>query len=98
MVGGGHRIGFTRPARRVLAPRVADPGVDPRFVVRRPEANAVAEPPRDHRRILPKRFSGGAYRPTTCILEGLRRIPVEERRERLEILGEQLVDKTIVEV
>src|SRR4029077_17739336 len=65
---------------------------------RRPEADPIAEPPHDDRRILPKRFGGGAHRPPTCILERLRRIPVEERRERLEILGEELGHKTVVEV
>src|SRR6266849_7884777 len=85
-------------AGRVLAPGVPDPGVDPRLVVRDPMLDAIAQPARDGGRILDERLSCRARGPAPCILELLRCVPVEKRRERLDVAREQLVDEAVVEV
>ena len=84
VVRRGDRVGLARAARRVLTPRVPDPGVDPRLVVRRPVADAVAEPAHDRLGVLDEGLRGRAHRPAARVLERLRRVPVEERRERLD--------------
>ena len=60
--------------------------------------NAIAEAPRDDFGVLDERLRGRARRPAAQVLEGLRRVPVEERRERLDVVREQLVDEAVVEV
>ena len=87
-----------RAAGRVLAPGVPDPRDDPRLVVRDPVLDAVAEPLGDDLGVLDERLGGRARRPAARVLERLRRVPVEERRERLDAVREQLVDEPVVEV
>ena len=48
--------------------------------------------------VLDERLGGRARRPAARVLERLRRVPVEERRERLDPVREQLVDEPVVEV
>src|SRR3954471_9724366 len=91
-------IRLARASGRVLPPGVADPGDDPRLVVRRPVRDAVTEPRRDDIGVLDERLGGRACRPAACVLERLRRVPVEERRERGDPRGEQVVDEPVVEV
>src|SRR3954451_22856669 len=98
VVRRGDGIGLARAPRRVLAPRVPDPGVHPRLVVRDPVPYAVAEAARDGFRVLGERLRGRARGPAARVLERLRRVPVEERRERLDVVREQLVDEAVVEV
>ena len=78
-------VALARPPGRVLAPRVADPRVDPRLVVRHPVAHAVAEPCGDDLGVLDERLGGLARGPAARVLERLRRVPVEQRRERLDV-------------
>src|SRR2546423_11240 len=78
--------GFSVPART------------PGLVGRDPGAAAVAEPPRADRAVLPERLGRLACGPAAAILERWRRVPVEERRERLDASSEQLVDEPVVEV
>ena len=98
MVRRGDRFGFARAARRVLAPGVADPRDDPRLVVGRPMGDPVAKTRRHRGRVLDERLCGRARGPAALVLEGLRRVPVEERRERRDPFGEQGVDEPVVEV
>src|SRR6476659_9026468 len=91
-------VRLARSARRVHTPGVADPGVDPGLVVRDPESNAITEASRDYLRVLGEGLGGPAGRPAAQILEGLRRVPVEQRRVRLDVMREQLVDETVVEI
>ena len=91
-------VGLARAAGCVLAPRVADPRVHPRLVVGDPVLDAVAEPADDGFGVLDERLRRAARRPAARILERLRRVPVEERRERLDVVREQLVDEAVVEV
>ena len=81
-----------------VAPAVADPRDDPRLVVRGPVADAVAEPLGDGVGVLDERLGGRALGPAARVLERLRRVPVEERHERLDPVPEQLVDEPVVEV
>ena len=48
--------------------------------------------------VLDERLGGRARGPAARVLERLRRVPVEERRERLDPVREQLVDEPVVEV
>src|SRR5262245_65755357 len=95
---GRDGVPFARAPGCVLAPGVPDPGVDPRLVVRDPVPDAVAEAAHDGLRVLGAGLRGRARRPAARVLEHLRRVPVEEGRERLDLVREQLVDQTIVEV
>src|SRR5580765_41220 len=60
--------------------------------------NTVAEPVGHGFRVLDERLCRGARGPAARVLECLRRIPVEERRERLDAVRKQLVHESIVEV
>ena len=82
----------------VLAPRMSDPRVHPRLVVRRPEADAIAEARSDRLRVVDERLGRRALAPAALVLEYLRRVPVEEGREGLDPLLEQRVDEPVVEV
>src|SRR5204863_3912968 len=77
---------------------VAEPRVHPRLVVRRPVLDAIAEPADDSLHVLAERVDRRANVPAPLVLERLREIPVEERRERLDAVREQLVDEAVVEV
>ncbi len=92
------RVGLARAAGGMFAPAIADPGVDPRFVVRDPVPDAVTEAAHDSVRVLDEGLRGRARRPAALVLERLRRVPVEERRERLDLVRKQLVDEAVVEV
>ena len=72
MVRGGDCLALARPARRMRAPGVSDPGMDPWFVVRDPELDAIAEVSRDCLGVLRERLCGPPRRPAAQILEGLR--------------------------
>ena len=98
MVRGRDRVRSARTPGRVLAPGVAEPGHDPRLVVRDPVADAVTETPADGIGVLDEPLCRRALRPASRVLERLRRIPVEEGRVGLDPLGEQLVDEPVVEV
>src|SRR5512133_369937 len=73
-------------------------GNDAGLVVRRPVADPVAQPADDCLRVFDKGLRGRTNRPAPGVLERLRRIPVEQRRERLDAGCEQLVDQEVVEV
>jgi hypothetical protein len=60
--------------------------------------DAVAEPGGDDLCVLDERLCGRARRPAAGVLERLRRVPVEEGRERLDLVREELVDEAVVEV
>ena len=94
----GNRVVVARAPRCVYAPRIADPRVHPRLVVCHPVLHAIAELRCDDLRVLRERLRGGANSPAALVLECLRRVPVEERRERLDALLEERVDETVVEV
>src|SRR5262249_56948851 len=70
----------------------------PRLVVRAPAARRVAEPPGARLGVLDERLGRRAHRPTAFVLERLWRVPVEEGRERLDPVREQLVDEAGVEI
>ena len=98
MVRGRERVRVRRPARGVVAPAVTDPRDDPRLVVRDPVPDAVAEPAGDRLDVLGERIDGVAHGPAACVLDRLRRVPVEERHVRRDAVAEQLVDEPVVEV
>src|SRR5215213_9845482 len=97
-MGSRDGVGVARAAGSMVAPRMSDPGVNPRLVVRDPVADAVAKSLDDGLGVVDERLGGFARRPAAYVLERLRGIPVEQRRERFELVGEQLVDQAIVEV
>ena len=98
MVRSGDRVHLARPARSVLSPRVADPRDDPRLVVRHPVRNAIAETVGDDLDVLDERLRRRASGPAARVFEHLRRVPVEQRRERRDAGGEQRIDEPVVEV
>ena len=75
-----------------------DPGVHPRLVVRDPVVHTVAESTDDCVRVLDEGLCCCTRGPSARILESLRRVPVEERRERFDVVRQQLVDEAVVEV
>ena len=69
----GDRILVARPPGRVHAPAVAEPGRDPRLVVRHPVLDPVAEPRGDGLRVADERLGSRALGPAAGVLERLRR-------------------------
>src|ERR671935_280583 len=59
---------------------------------------SAAQPREDGVRVCDERLRGCALGPAAGILERLRSVPVEERRERLDLVRKQLVDEPVVEV
>ena len=98
VVSRRERVRVALSAGGVLAGPVAEPADDPRLALGDPVAHAVAEPGRDHLDVLGERLGRVAYGPAAAVLEGLREVPVVERREGLDAGGEQLVDQPVVEV
>ena len=90
----------SRSLRRpgVAPSAVAEPGDDPRLVLRDPAGDAVAEPRDDDLHVLRERLGRVAHRPAPAVLERLRQIPVIQGRERLDAVREQLVDEPVVVV
>ena len=90
--------GRRRPAGRVLAEAVAEPGGDPRLVVGDPERDAVAEPAGDASANsgTPRPSRAPASRPRSS--SALREVPVVEGDDRRDPVREQLVHEPVVEV
>ena len=80
-------------ARDIPEPRRAE-----RLVVGCPVLNAVAEPAGDGLDVGDEGVGRVADRPAAGVLEGLRQVPVVERREGADPGGEQVVDEAVVEV
>ena len=97
VVGHGERPEHQAPGRRQLLLRVAEQGRDVRLVDRAPVGHPVAQPVGDDRRVLPEAQGGVPLEPAPGILEGLRQVPVVERRHRRDARLEQAVDEAVVE-
>ena len=82
----------------MLAHAVAEPGDHPRLVLRDPVADTIAQRVGHDLDVLGEGVHGLAHRPAPAVLERLRQIPVIERDERLDPVGEQLVHEPVVEV
>ena len=98
VVRGRDRVLVARPPGRVHAPAVAEPGGDPRLVVRHPARDAVAEPGCDGFGVADERLGGRALGPAARVLERLREIPVIQGDAGGDSVREQLVDQPVVEV
>ena len=92
------RVGLARATRGVDPPRVPDPRDDPRLVVRDPRVHAIAETRCNGVDVVDEQLCRRAIRPAALVLERLRRVPVEERRDGLDPVREQLVDEAVVEI
>src|SRR5512140_1662712 len=85
------------------APRRMDPGSVPEvrgapwLVERGPDLDAIAKLPRHPLGVLGEAVGGLAVRPTTGVLELLRKVPVVERRDRLDATLQEPVDQLRVE-
>src|SRR6202162_6140291 len=78
---------------------MADRRRDPRFIVCRERAHAIAEPLRDESRIFRESVSGVAVDPPVVFALQLgRQIPVVERREGFNVALEQSVNQAVVEI
>ena len=95
--GCGNRICLAGEARCVATPRMTDPGVDPGLVVRRPVPHRSPSRPTTAS-VYSTKALAVERRESRLRPECLRQIPVEQRRERLDPLLEQCVDKPVVEV
>src|SRR5450631_1059460 len=85
-------------SRGVGAGAVAEVRGAPRLVQGGPGFHAIPETGTDHGGV-PRETEGGlAVRPSTCILKGLRQIPVVERGDGLDTASDQPVDQGGVEV
>ena len=89
------RLGATGRVRAHTVPVIRD---DVRLVERREVADAIAEPGGDQGRELGERMRRRPFGPATGILQPLRQIPVIQRDERVDLLRQQLVDQSVVEV
>ena len=69
------------------------------FVDSEESPHPVAQPLGDISRVVGERAGGVARLPAAPpILQGLRQIPMIERRERGDSVGEQFVDQAVVEI
>src|SRR4051794_9592933 len=98
MMRDGDSVGLARAAGRVEPPRISDPGVDPGLVVRDPVLHPVAETADDGFGVLDERLRRRTLAPAAEVLQGLGRVPVKQRCERLDAIRKQLVDQPVVEV
>src|SRR3954453_14180497 len=93
MMRDGDGVGLARAARRMQPPRISDPGVDPGLVVRDPMLHPVAETADDGFGVLDERLRRRTLAPAAEVLQGLWRVPVKQRCERLDAIRKQLVDE-----
>jgi hypothetical protein len=70
---------------------------DPRLVERRPHRHAVVEGAEDRCRIFREPLRDVGVQPAAAIVERRGQIPVVERNEWLDVVGEELIDQPIVE-
>ena len=61
-------------------------------------AHAIGQFAGDMGRVVAEGLGGVARLPTAALLQGLRQVPVIERREGFDTRGKQLVDQAVVEV
>ena len=97
-MAGREHVPDVAPAGRVDAEAVAEPGGDPRLVLRDPVRDPVAEAAGDGLRVLDERLRGLPRGPAARVLEHLRQVPVVERHVGLDPGAEQLVHEPVVEV
>jgi hypothetical protein len=83
---------------RVLARGVAEGHVDERLVERDPEPHPVAERLADQPGVVGEPERRVAAQPAAAVLQGLWQVPVEERDDGVDALGQQGVHKAVVEV
>ena len=76
---------------------VAEVGVAPRLVERRPHRHLVAELARHQRGVVAEPAHGVAAAEAADVLERLGEVPVEQRRARLDAVVEQQLDEPVVE-
>ena len=93
MVADGQRRGPVAHAGREAPLGVAREGHHPRLVVRDPRPHQVAELARHVLRVLGEALGGVAVGPAARVLQGLRKVPVIERRRRLDAALEQPLDE-----
>ena len=97
-VAGPHReLAIVNPGR-MDAEHVAEDGENPRLVERHPMLDAIAEVLRADGGIVAEVSRGVAIGPSAEVLEHLRKIPMIERDERLDVVLQQLIDDAIVKV
>ena len=97
-MAGFHRELAIVNSRRMHAEHVAEHGENPRLVERHPMLHAIAEVFRAYLGIVAEVFRDFAIGPSAHLLEHLRKIPMIERHERLDVVFEELVDHAIVEI
>jgi hypothetical protein len=86
MAGGKHAV------------QVAAIGDDPRLVERRPHPDPTVERAEHDRRVLREPLRDVGIEPAAQIVERGRKVPVIQRDHGLDVVGEQRIDETIVEV
>jgi hypothetical protein len=98
MVGGSQRSEAFATPRRVAAGRVTQYRRAERLVQRYPPRDPIAQRRLNERRVVGESISRVSSRPPAGILQGLRKIPVVERDDRLDPVRRQLVDQPVVEL
>jgi len=97
-VAGLHREPAIVNPWRMDAEHVAEHGENPRLVERHPMLHAIAEVLRAHLGIVAEVFRDLAIGPSAHVLDHLRKIPMIEGHERLDVVFEELIDHAIVEI
>ena len=98
VVRRGQRRGEIDDSRCMPAFELADHGRAERLVHGDPERNGVAETVEHDLDVVAEVLDGVAGDPAAGILQGLRKVPVIERRHGLDVPGVQAVDQPPVEV
>ena len=98
VVYGGEGGGRVLAPGSVHAVAVAEVGRAPRLVERGPGRHPVTETLVHGRRVAGEDFRRLAVGPAAPVLQVLRKVPVVERDDRVDALGQQPVDQAVVEV
>ena len=82
---------------RVRTRSVAEVRAAPGLVQGRPDGDAVAEPLADDARVVGERLGRVPVRPAALVFEGLRQVPVVQRRDGPDAAVDESVDEALVE-
>jgi hypothetical protein len=97
VVPGGQRVEQQRLPGRVQPEGVPVDHVHERLVERDPQLDPVAQRLADDPRVLAEPLRGVPRQPAPAVLQGLRKVPVVERGDRVDARRQQRVDQPVVE-
>ena len=95
---GDRRFETAAMPGRELAMQIAAVGDDPWLVERDPVLHAAVERPVHQRCIVSEPVGDVGIQPTAAVIQRRRQIPVEQGRQRLDALAQQLVDQARIKI